>query len=328
MFLSIIVPVYNVELYLKKCVESLLNQDIPLSEYEIILVDDGSTDSSGHICDSFVEKHGNIRVIHRQNGGLSAARNTGIAAARGKYIQLIDSDDYLNPNVLRGILCQIEKQDLDILRINYQNVNAAGVIFDPNKYSKPFVDYSEEVCDGFSFLDERLGYACYAVQFIVRASLLQQERYLFREGILFEDVEWTPRIILIADRIASNPCVVYNYLYRDESITRTSDLEKKRKKIDNQFLLIDALSLQANEFRNVKWFEGMISQISLAILYSVSRFFPEKRKFYIDVLKKKRVFPLSTYHATVSQIRKMRVINISPALGCWFFYFINRFIVR
>ena len=124
MILSVIVPVYNTEAYLEKCVSSLLDQDLPKEDYEIILIDDGSTDSSGSLCDVFVSAHDNIRVIHQSNRGLSAARNEGIALARGKYIQFVDSDDYLNPNVLQGIVLALESKNLDILRINYQNVNS------------------------------------------------------------------------------------------------------------------------------------------------------------------------------------------------------------
>lgn len=324
MILSIIVPVYNVEAYLRKCVDSLLDQDLPQSDYEIILVDDGSTDNSGQLCDTIAACHNSIRVIHQQNSGLSAARNTGITAAIGKYIQFVDSDDYLNQNVLKGIVSQLEQQDLDILRINYQNVNTAGDVFEPNKYSKPFVDYSEDVCDGLTFLNERLGYACYAVQFVIRSSLLKQYGNCFKEGIYFEDVEWTPRIITQARRIASHPCIVYNYLFRTDSITRTLDLEKKKKKIADQLFLIDALSLQARETQDAEWFKGMVSQISLAILLSVSQSFYSDRKEYINVLNSKRVFPLSTFHATKSARRKMLFFNFSPAVGCWLFHMIRR----
>ena len=104
MKLSIVVPIYKVEPYLRKCVDSLLNQDLPTEDYEIILVDDGSPDCCGEICDEYASKYGNIRVIHRENGGLSAARNSGIEIAQGKYIQFVDSDDYLEPNVLKTLV--------------------------------------------------------------------------------------------------------------------------------------------------------------------------------------------------------------------------------
>lgn len=100
--LSIIVPVYNVEKYLKTCINSLLEQK--LDAYEIILVDDGSTDSSGGICDEYAKKHEKIQVIHKKNGGLSSARNTGIENAVGKYIGFVDSDDYIMPEMYKNLI--------------------------------------------------------------------------------------------------------------------------------------------------------------------------------------------------------------------------------
>ena len=91
--LSIIVPVYNVEMYLKRCVDSILKQDY--DNMEIILVDDGSTDSSGVICDQYASNYKNVKVIHKKNGGLSDARNFGLDNCRGQYISFIDSDDWI-----------------------------------------------------------------------------------------------------------------------------------------------------------------------------------------------------------------------------------------
>ena len=316
MKLSIVVPVYNVEAYLKKCVDSLLAQDLPRDEFEIILVDDGSTDSSGAMCDAFAVAHGNIRVIHQPNKGLSGARNTGIAVATGKYIQFVDSDDYLNPDVLGALVGQMEEQDLDILRFNYQNVNEAGEVFEPNKYSKPFVDFSNEVCDGVTFLNERLGFACYACQFIVKASILRRDGNGFREGIYYEDVEWTPRILLQAERAASTDTIVYNYLFRNSSIARNADAEKKRKAICDKLSILDGFNALKCSIRDDRWFKGMTAQVALSILDTVGRYFFPERKAYIGELRKRAVFPLSTYHATKSAKKKIWMANVSPSLVC------------
>lgn len=316
MKVSIVVPVYNVEAYLKKCVDSLLAQDLRGDEYEIILVDDGSTDSCGALCDAFAADNENIRVIHQQNRGLSGARNSGLAVAAGQYILFVDSDDFLNPDVLGALVGQMEEQNLDILRFNYQNVNMDGEVFEPNKYSKPYVDYSSEVCDGVTFLNERLGFACYAWQFMVKASIIQKEGNAFKEGIYFEDVEWTPRILLQADRIASTDLVVYNYLFRTNSIARNADAEKKRKAIRDKMTILDGFNGLERSVRDDRWFKGMTAQIALSVLDSVGRFFYPQRKEYIGQLKEKRVFPLSTYHATASAKKKIWMANVSPSLVC------------
>ena len=104
--LSVIIPVYNVEKYLRKCVDSVLAQDI--ADMEVILIDDGSPDNSGAICDEYAEKDTRVKVIHKENGGAATARNVGLDIARGKYITFVDSDDYLLPNTYRPNLDYME----------------------------------------------------------------------------------------------------------------------------------------------------------------------------------------------------------------------------
>ena len=192
-------------------------------------------------------------------------------------------------------------------------------MFEPNKSGKPFVDYSERVCDGVAFLNERLGFACYAWQFIVKASILQRDGNVFKEGIYYEDVEWTPRILLQARRVASTEIVVYNYLFRSNSIARNADVEKRRKAIRDKLIILDGFNSLGHLIRDRRWLNGMSSQISLSILHLVGQFFYSERKECIDVLKKKGVFPLSTYHATPSAKRKMWLANVSPSLVCWLY---------
>ncbi len=324
MFLSIIVPVYNVKAYLERCVASLLDQDLDRTDYEIILVDDGSTDGSGILCDELSARESNIRVIHKENGGLSSARNAGIAVADGDYIQFVDSDDYLEPKVLESLHRQIKEHNLDILRYNYQNVKESGEIFEPNKVSKPFVDYSSEVCDGAAFLAERLGFACYAWQFVVRAELLRDEGSLFTEGIYFEDVDWTPRLLLQADRVSSTPLIVYNYLFRTGSITRTPDPVKQKKKLTDRLRLIDTLQGLKKQCDRSEWFDGMISQIAISVVTAAGlSFYPERKKI-LGTLRQKGVFPLSAFHATPGAARKIRLANFSPALMCHLVHLKNR----
>lgn len=112
-FLSVIIPVYNVEKYLTECVESVLGQTY--RDYEIILVDDGSTDSGGAMCDDYARKDHRIRVIHQPNGGLSAARNTGLKAASGKYVYFLDSDDYIEDCTLEHLASLAEQEAADVV---------------------------------------------------------------------------------------------------------------------------------------------------------------------------------------------------------------------
>jgi len=312
--LSIVVPIYKVEPYLPKCVESLLAQDLPKEDYEIILVDDGSPDRCGEICDAYAARYVNVKVVHRKNGGLSAARNTGIEVAQGEYVQFVDSDDYLEPNVLKALVEKMDSDKLDILRFNYQNVNERYEVFEPNKVSKPFVDYRDEVCDGLTFLTERLGYGCYAWQFMLRRELL--ENCVFKEGIYFEDMEWTPRLLLKASKVTSTDLMVYNYLMRQGSITQSVDEKKKRKVLDDRLSLVGSMKQQMVKAVDKRWFEGMIGQMAIGIISSASGDFWEKRQELIKRIKREGIFPLSSYHATDLAARKIRLANISPMLLC------------
>ena len=315
MLLSIIVPVYNVEKYLRKCIDSLLVQDLLSDDYEIILVDDGSTDQGGAICDEYAENNPNVKVIHQQNGGLSAARNRGIDASEGKYIQFVDSDDYLEPNVLKALVDRMEGDALDVLRFNYRNVNEQYEIVEPNKDPKKHVNYSDKVCDGMTFLNERLGPACYACQFMVRRELLTDCR--FKEGIYFEDTEWTPRMLLKAKRAASTDTMVYNYLVREGSITQSVDEKKKKKVLDDKLLLINALKSQMQQVEDKRWFEGMIAQTVISIVSYVAANYYDKRNEVMEALAEKDIFPLSTYQANQTGMRKIKWANLSPRLLCF-----------
>lgn len=314
--LSVIVPIYNVEKYLRKCVDSLLQQDLSPDEYEIILVDDGSPDQCGVICEEYSDRFPQVKVIHRENGGLSAARNSGIETTNGQYVQFVDPDDYLEPNVLKTLVGKMDADHLDILRFNYQNVNERYEVFAPNKDPKRWVDYSDSVCDGLSFLNERLGPACYACQFLLKRNLLSDRRNWFKEGICFEDTEWTPRIILQAKRVTSVDMVAYNYLIRQGSITQSVDEEKKRKVLNDKMVLIDSIKEQMQEVQDKRWFEGMISLTVISIIGYVAENFYKERRTIIKALQSKNVFPLSKYMANQTGIRSIKLINISPYLYC------------
>lgn len=330
MKLSIIVPIYNVALYLRKCVDSLLTQDI--SDYEIILVDDGSTDDSGAIADEIVkEAMGNgqwaidnesnrptLRVIHQANAGLSAARNTGIAAAQGEYVCFVDSDDYWEENVLGALMVQVEREQLDVLRFDYQNVRQTEAgeyeVFQPNKYPHQ-VDICREVVDGETYLDERMGYACYACQFVINRELTGT----FTPGIHYEDTEWLPRMMLAAKRVNSIPIVVYNYLVRQGSITQAQgNKEKLRKNVNDFLFVIESLSKQMTKHPSCQWLRRMISNMAVGVLTRVAMSFYDERKEYIHRLQELNVFPVVIADQGKTYARRAWIINLLGArVYCW-----------
>ena len=338
--LSFIVPVYNVEQYLRKCLGSLMAQDY--NNYEIILVDDGSTDNSAAICDeyasaSFTSFHQSIipiMVIHQKNGGLSVARNTGIAAAKGEYICFVDSDDYWEPNVLSGLMAQIERDKLDVLRFKYQHVNENYEVF--NLYKRDFQldnDYSEIPTDGVSFLNSRMNTQCYAVMFILRRDMIigapsslhsftpSSVNTLFTPGIYFEDTDWTPRMLSKANRVASTDTIVYNYLVREGSISRAIDCSKRQKVLDDKIRLIATLQQQAvvlkKSGRYNGWYSDMIADTVVSVIGILSGLFYEDREKYLESLHQLNIYPIKP------RSFKARLINLSPKFAVKLLHFKN-----
>lgn len=326
--LSIIVPIYGVEPYLRKCVVSLLAQDLPSSEYEIILVDDESPDTCPQICDEYAAAHENIRVIHRENGGLSAARNSGIEIAKGEYIMFVDSDDYIEPDVLGGLMEQVEREQLDVLRYDFRNVNERYEEFQPNKYPHPY-DRENNVVDGVAYLNSRMSYGCYAWQWIVRRALLIDDRYIddrciFTEGIHFEDVDWMPRMMLRAKRVNSTQTIVYNYLWREGSITLTQGNKAKIvKNIEDRIYVINELSMLYATHPDCKWLNRMRGMMVAGVLSSIANELYDERKKYIDSLRKMKVFPLAIADQGKTYRRWAKLINIvGPNIFCVLKYYL------
>lgn len=243
----------------------------------------------------------------------------------------LDSDDYWEPNVLEGLLAQIERDKLDLLRFKYQNVRIKneGVnelkneweyeVFNPYKHDHSRDnDYSEVPTDGVSFLNSRMNTQCYAVMFIFKRSLLIDDRCidnrcLFTEGIYFEDTDWTPRMLCKAKHVASTNTIVYNYLVREGSITKAVNRSKQQKVLDDKMRLIGEMQRQSNELKskglNNAWFSRMIADTVISVIGILSVDFYVERKEYLKQLKQMNIYPLASKSA------KARLINLSPRLA-------------
>lgn len=314
--LSIVVPVFNVQHYLSDCIESLLKQDIAELGYEIILVDDGSSDESGKICDDYALRTPFISVIHQDNQGLSVARNTGLRFAQGTFIQFVDSDDWLVENSLLSLVKRMEEEKLDILRFNYNRVQEyEGKYLFTNEGIK-----GSDIQSGNLFLVNELGFFCYACQFVIRKDLLLDNCLFFKPGIIYEDTEWIPRVLSVAHRVASIDTIVYNYRLREGSITNSS----AKRKVDAQLAIIDELKLQSESKDNTQWYLGMIAHTVVSLISTVSAHLYKERTFYIRRLKEKRVFPLSSYKSKKNTAKKICIINLSPGLACFLIHLLNK----
>ncbi len=237
MRLSIIVPLYNKEKFIERCLKSLLDQDIPYNEYEIIVVDDGSTDSGNSIVQTYCENHENIHLFSQQNQGVSAARNKGIEMAKGKYLHFLDSDDYVAPNVLNGLLqlCNINK--LEILVFQSKFVKGTEV---PNFSTSRPQGLSSDILDGLTYISKH-GIRNSACLYLIERSFLLSTEITFMEGRFMEDSIFTTSLVLRANRISKVDTDVHRYAIVENSITTTKESAHALKFIDDLVFAIQEI---------------------------------------------------------------------------------------
>lgn len=236
--ISVIVPVYNVEAYLPHCMESLLCQSY--RALEIILIDDGSTDSSGALCDEYGAKDSRVRVIHKENGGAASAKNAGLRVATGEYLSFVDSDDYLEPDAYAFLMEQLETYQADVVQSGYRNVfpdhredrvSAASVC----KYENP--EYLRRFAKDWTcaLLWDKL----------YKRSLF--DGIFFEEGHIIDDEFFTYQGIMNAKLVVFVPGIVYNYRLRRSGVMlspasghrivmdRLTYLLQRRKKVISKY---------------------------------------------------------------------------------------------
>lgn len=317
--LSIIVPMYNSEVYLPKCLDSLLHQDIPLEQYEIILVNDGSPDGCLGLAQQYASRFSNIVVLSQENKGTSGARNTGMHYASGKYICFVDPDDYVLENSFRRIVDRMEEESLDILRFGYTEVDEN---YQPTKSCKhpEEPDYSSRIMDGFSFMADRLGIACYVWTYMFRTSLLKDHGLYFLEGVYFDDTPWLPLVMALASRVDSMDYKRYFYLIRSNSLVQSVSKESIRRKIQGQRFLISELMDQNKTTDNEKahiWYQRMLSHCVVTLLTLVSIHDFSNRRTYIKELRGNGVLPFANHRLFSGRNLKQLLVSYCPSFFCW-----------
>ena len=223
MFFSIIIPVYNVEPYLRECLDSVLAQTFP--DWEAVCVDDGSTDGSAAILADYAARDSRIRIVTQPNGGLSAARNTGLDYARGDYILFLDSDDWLGHKALEILNSQFSilnsQFQIDLLCFGGWRGHEEEKPT-PATYTTGWDYYNHQALAHHDFPFVCVVLRCY------RRRFLEQNGLRFREGILHEDNHFTPRVCLAAQRVAVIADPLYHYRIREGSIMTTRSLRSRQ----------------------------------------------------------------------------------------------------
>lgn len=293
MKLSIIIPMYNVELYIEKCLLSCLNQDIPSDEYEIIVVNDGSPDKSLQIAERVASRAVNMRIVSQPNGGLSVARNIGLQHAKGEFVWFIDSDDWIEENCLSGIVDCLNRTQPDFLQLQFRYA------YDDNSLNRDSYCIINEVVSGKQQINN--GSVPIPAQFVVyRREFLEKNKLTFYPGIFHEDCEFKPRALFLAARCASYDKVVYNYYQRTSGSITTVANPKRAFDLLKVALSIDAFYTGVAKGQCPLFFHN---HISLMINNALSVVGEKNRAFSSLLYKEKRLF----VHLRKSSILKYKV---------------------
>ena len=255
--ITLIVPVYNVEKYLVRCLDSCLHQDLDEDEYEIIAVNDGSYDGSLKLLKEYANRYRNIVLIDKPNGGLSSARNAGLERARGNFIWVVDSDDWIAENCLKTVCRLFDNNNIDMITFN--TYYATNIGYKEQAVKRDMVD--GQILDGVQLYNQGFIYPFTGVPFyIYRSSFLRKHNLRFVDKIYFEDWLFTPIAYVYCDKCLYWDNFLYYYYMRTGSITQSVPTVKKAEDI------IEIAERLYTETASVKRERSMIIYKSIACL--------------------------------------------------------------
>lgn len=307
--LSIIIPVYNTEKHIKKCLESLVKQK--MQDFEIVVVNDGSTDNSEQIIQDYISNNQNIKIKYykKENGGLSSARNYGVEKAIGKYISFIDSDDYIDENLYKNLEKYMDK-NIELIKFKMQTVNEKGKVI--KKIEGPVF---EEVTgqEAFSILcteDYFLEVACI---YLYKTEFFIQNNFQYKVGAYHEDFGLTPLIIVQAKTVVSTNEYGYYYLQTENSIMRNKDYKKTIKKVNDVLEQYDEAIKTIENIKITKKTEELIKRYYTNTIIIKAKEL-EKKEFseYIKKLKNRKIYKNIVPYNLKQYIKRIILrINIS-----------------
>ncbi|TDP11584.1 glycosyltransferase family 2 protein [Halanaerobium congolense] len=282
MFFSVIVPAYNVENEIKRCINSIINQSF--KEFELIIINDGSTDNTGKICDELSKKEEKIQIIHQENKGLSFTRNVGMSVANGKYLVFIDSDDYIEENSLFEFHSTIIKNSFpDVLITRLKQVFSDTVKYMDKELSliKLYDEY-----DYIEWIFSKSKNTWPSQRYVVKNKLVREASLKFIEGYLHEDIDWTFNLFIEAQSFATCNYYWYNHL-QDRKASITNNISAQN--------IIDVIKIVKFNIDKIEELDmnikiKKIMRLSLVnTLYAILSYFPEsnekEKKQIINLLK-------------------------------------------
>lgn len=299
---SLIIPAYNVEKYIKKCLDSVLNQTY--NNYEIIIINDGSTDNTSKILERY-KSNKKIKIINQENKGLSNARNTGVSNAKGDYILFIDSDDFIEKELLEILNKTIKDEDLVRFQIK--------ILDETNKIIKEYKEETFNNLNGIEAFNKLSKYNLVelAVCYAYKKDTFLKNNYKFEEKTYHEDFGLIPYIIISSKKVTSINYIGYNYLQRKNSIMNNTDYETEIKKSN------DVLKHYKNLIKWSQNIEGDLtiykSFIANSVILKSLNLKEKDYKNYIKKLKEYKVYDNLLTNNKENKIKKI-LIKISPKL--------------
>lgn len=289
---SIIIPVYNAEIFLSSCLDSILKQTF--QSYEVLLIDDGSEDKSGEICDAYAERYLGFQVYHQENSGVSAARNAGIHKAKGKYIVFLDADDFIEKELLMKVYNEMEDQGYDTCSFAVRCVDEEKHFLYEMRYEGMTKALSLSDCsiDDFllkHFLQYEAGWeACF---YIYRSEILHQHHIRFNENLSYaEDMVFTFEYMLYITKWIKIPDILYNYTKRNHSVTGRKEIKQMMRHIFTDVFVCIRELLQKKTSK--KYTEQEISIFLAAMI-----------KYFLPILK--REWKLSEIRAALLEYQEL-----------------------
>ena len=293
MTISFIIPVYNTERYLDKCVSSILNQGIGEDLFEIIIINDGSTDSSAQIIKKLAKDRNTIKYIDSENQGLGAARNKGLSIAQGKYIFFVDSDDYLFDNSLSELFRYAASVSYDIIGLDWTEAYSNGSVTRKERKSSTY----NSLMSGAEYLGKfnLSGGVC---PYLFSASFLKEKSIVMPEAIYHEDELFLSETFIYAHQIVFVNQLVYAYYQREDSITNNKEEKQISKRISDTIFVLDQLvSLEKRSHLNELQIKGLrrkITTLSVDFIVNLIRFRADKEMVAdkLHELRTRKLYPL------------------------------------
>lgn len=301
---SVIIPVYNTEKYLIRCIESIIHQTY--KEIEIILIDDGSTDKSFEICRKYSDTFDNIKAIHIENHGVAFARNCGIDLSIGDYIQFVDSDDYIEPNMIQKLLEEQENRKTDIVLCGYYREKSGNdtTLIIPNEFNYSFNEFDRVI--GFWCFDPIIGSPCNK---LFNAQILKIKNIHFREGMNYgEDFCFCMEYYKHIEKYSAIPEALYHYRDTPNSLTKKNTVEVEKFWKDQKYAFNSIFKLAKFKGLNAEKSEGTKQAFSYMCTLN---FYCRLKSFGIIKSIKwfRRCVSKSKYHALLNKTKRLSRVS-------------------